>query len=76
MYLTLAIASILFSNLLFTFLQYLFIAMFILTKKTIIKEAQREITVYTLQSKTFNHSKVVLFQLFLEKSEKLIRGKK
>ena len=68
MYLTLAIASILFSNLLFTFLQYIFIAMFILTtKKAIIKEAQRKITVYTFQSKTFNHNKLVLFQFFSEK---------
>ena len=42
--------------------------MFILTKKkAIIKEAQRKITVYTFQSKTFNHNKLVLFQFFSEK---------
>ena len=65
----LAIASILFSNYYARFCNVYYLQCLFLENNIITDDAQRKSTVYTFQLKSFEHSNLILFQVFLKKSE-------
>ena len=72
----LATASIQFSNYHALFYNVYYLQCLFLENNIITDDAQRKITAYAFQLKSFEHNNVILFQAFPNKSEKLISGRR